>query len=85
MRDGLRRSFWDLEAASHVGVDGAQEDAMDLHSLTCQKRPQGLRHAQRGRLRNGIAGRERQRGKRHQRQVVDDGSMGALEHGQERP
>jgi hypothetical protein len=58
---------------------------VDRHALTCQQRPQGLRHAQRGRLRNRVAGRERQRRERHQRQVVDDGSFGALQHRQERP
>src|SRR5208283_26542 len=40
LRDGLGRSLGDLESARHVGVDGTQENAVDLDSLTCQQRPQ---------------------------------------------
>ena len=38
LRDGLRRSLRDVEAARHVGVDGTQEHAVDRDSLTCQQR-----------------------------------------------
>src|SRR5258708_10834468 len=62
---------------------GAQEDGMDRHALASQKGPQRLRHVGCGRLGNGVAGYDRQGGERCQRQIVDDGSVGAPQQRQE--
>ncbi len=83
-RRGLGRGLGNVEAAVHVGVDGAEDHGMDRHALPGQERAQRLRHVQRRRLRDRVAGNDRQGRERHQRQVVDDGSFGALQQRQER-
>src|SRR6266478_2226508 len=82
-RRGLGRDLGYVETPVHVGIDGTQEDGMDRHALASQKGPQRLRHVGRRRLGNGVAGYDRQGGERCQRQIVDDGSVGAPQQRQE--
>src|SRR6266478_3175731 len=82
-RRGLGRDLGYVEPPVHIGVDGPQEDGMNRHALAGQKGPQRLRHVGRRRLGNGVAGYDRQGGERCQRQIVDDGSVGAPQQRQE--
>ena len=81
---GLGRSFRYLKTAVHIGVDGAENDGMDHYSLASQDCSQRLRHVQRGCLRNGVRGYNRQRCKRHQREIVDDGTFGSVSAAEEK-
>jgi hypothetical protein len=76
--------LWNVEAAVHVGVDGAEDDGVNRHAVAREARPKGLRHIQRRRLRHRIAGDDRQGRERGERQVVDDRPLGVLQHWQER-
>jgi len=59
-RRGFRRHLRYVEAAVHIGVNRAQNDGMDHHALARQERSQRLRQVERGRLRKGVGGNDRQ-------------------------
>ena len=58
---------------------------MHRHTLARQQRAHRLRHVERGRFGNGVAGDDRDGRERHHRQVVDDGSLRASQKRQESP
>src|SRR5262250_529004 len=52
--DGLGRSFREIDAPGHIGIDWSGQAGMNGHVLVGQERSQRLSHAERGCLRNGI-------------------------------
>ena len=81
-RRGLGRGLRDVEAAVHVGVDGAQNHPVHLDRIAREQRAERLRQVEGGCLGDRIGGDQRQRGQRHHGQVVDDGAPRALEQRQ---
>lgn len=57
---------------------------MNRYALAGQERSERLRHVERGCLRNGVGGYDRQRSERRERQVVDDCTLGTFQQRQER-
>ena len=83
-RDGVRGSLDDVQVPDHVGVHRAGQDGVNLHAPAGQKGAQRLGHVERGRLGERVGRSERYRGQGRERHVVDDGSPGADQQGQER-